>query len=74
MVTREEMAKAVDMGKYFRIPCDSRNLNYDKYFVEGQSDMSSIQDYHSHNTQQLSVDEMITLLRKLDIIRETVVK
>jgi hypothetical protein len=74
LVTREEMAKAVDMGKYFRIPCDSRNLNYDKYFVEGQSDMSSIQDYHSHNTQQLSVDEMITLLRKLDIIRETVVK
>jgi UDP-glucose 4-epimerase len=69
LVTREEMAKAVDMGNYFRIPCDERNLNYDKYFIEGQKDMSKIEDYHSHNTHRLNSKEMKNLLLKLDCIK-----
>jgi len=69
LVTREEMAKAIDMGKYFRIPCDERNLNYDKYFVEGQKDISDISDYHSHNTYRLNITEMKELLLKLEDIR-----
>lgn len=69
LVTREEMSKHIDLGKYFRIPSDNRDLNYDKYFIEGKQEMSAIEDYHSHNTKQLSVDEMKNLLLKLDIIR-----
>jgi UDP-glucose 4-epimerase len=69
LVTREEMAKAIDMGKYFRIPCDERDLNYDKYFLEGQKSMEDIYDYHSHNTHRLSLEEMKELLLKLDDIR-----
>lgn len=70
LVTREEMAKHIDMGNYFRIPSDNRDLNYDKYFVEGQEEMSLIEDYHSHNTNRLSVNEMKNLLLKLDIVRK----
>lgn len=69
LVTREEMAKAIDMGNYYRIPCDERDLNYNNYFVEGQNDISEIKDYHSHNTFQLDVDRMKELLLKLDIIK-----
>jgi len=68
LVTREEMAKAIDMGDYFRIPADNRDLNYDKFFVEGEEEISIIEDYHSHNTTQLDVDGMKKLLLKLDII------
>lgn len=70
LVTREEMAKSIDMGNYFRIPCDSRDLNYDKFFVEGEEELSKIEDYHSHNTQRLDVKGMKELLLKLDMIRE----
>ena len=70
LVTREEMAKSIDMGNYFRVPCDSRDLNYDKYFVEGKEEVSTIDDYHSHNTKQLNLKEMQELLLKLDIIRK----
>ena len=70
LVTREEMAKAIDMEKYFRIPCDSRDLNYDKYFIEGDETVSKIDDYHSHNTRRLDVPEMKELLLKLRFIRE----
>ena len=69
LVTREEMAKHIDMGNYFRIPSDNRDLNYDKYFIEGEEDVSLIEDYHSHNTNQLSVDDMTRLLLKLEIIK-----
>jgi len=69
LVTREEMAKSIDMGHYFRIPCDTRDLNYDKFFVEGEEQLSLIEDYHSHNTERLDVDGMKRLLLKLDIIR-----
>ena len=69
LVTREEMAKAEDMGGYYRIPCDDRDLNYDKYFSEGQEKVSKLEDYHSHNTQRLDVEGMKQLLLKLDIIQ-----
>lgn len=72
LVTREEMARAEDMGQYYRIPCDTRDLNYDKFFVEGNENMARIEDYHSHNTHRLSVEEMKTLLLKLEMIREEV--
>jgi len=68
LVTREEMAKSEDMDNYFRIPADNRDLNYDKYFVEGQEEISEIDDYHSHNTTRLDVEGMKELLIKLDII------
>ena len=67
---REEMARAEDMDNYYRIPCDSRDLNYDKFFVEGSEVVSQIEDYHSHNTHRLDVEEMKQLLLKLDIVRE----
>jgi UDP-glucose 4-epimerase len=70
LITREEMAKAEDMGDYFRIPCDSRDLNYDKYFVEGKEEIAAFQDYHSHNTSRLTFDEMTALLLRLDVIQE----
>jgi len=65
LVTREEMAKSEDMGDYFRIPADNRDLNYDKYFVEGEEEISTIDDYHSHNTQRLDVEGMKELLKKV---------
>ncbi len=67
LVTREEMARADDMGNYYRIPCDTRDLNYDKYFIEGQKKVSVIEDYHSHNTHLLDVEGMIALLKKLNL-------
>ena len=70
LVTREEMAKAIDMGEYYRIPCDTRDLNYDKFFVEGSEEVSRIEDYHSHNTRRLDVEGMKQLLLKLRFIRE----
>lgn len=70
LITREEMFKSVDMGDYFRVPADSRDLNYDKYFIEGEENISEVEDYHSHNTRQLNTQEMKMLLLKLDFIRE----
>ncbi len=70
LVTREEMAKAIDMGGYYRIPCDTRDLNYDKFFTEGNENIAQIEDYHSHNTVRLDVEGMKTLLLKLRFIRE----
>lgn len=72
LVTREEMAKSEDMGEYFRIPCDDRDLNYDKFFVEGEEEISKIEDYHSHNTERLDVEGMKQLLLKLPMIQEDV--
>lgn len=72
LVSREEMAKAEDLGDYFRIPCDTRDLNYDKFFVKGQEKVSAIEDYHSHNTERLDVEGMKKLLLKLDLVREAV--
>jgi len=72
LVTREEMAKAVDMGNYYRIPCDDRDLNYEKYFVNGDNIKNEITDYHSHNTRRLNIPEMKELLLKLDIINNDI--
>jgi UDP-glucose 4-epimerase len=69
LVTREEMAKAIDMGGYFRIPADNRGLNYDQYFVEGEEKVSMIEDYHSHNTTRLDVEGMKELLKKLEMFK-----
>ena len=73
LVTREEMVKAVEMDQYFRIPADNRDLNYDRYFSSG-SDVSMVEDYHSHNTKRLSVAEMKELLLKLPEIRRDLLK
>lgn len=70
LVSREEMAKAEDMGRYFRIPADNRDLNYNKYFVEGEKRISEIDDYTSHNTERLTVDQVKDILLKLDFIKE----
>ncbi|RJG02927.1 polysaccharide biosynthesis protein [Noviherbaspirillum sedimenti] len=70
LVSREEMARADDLGGYYRIPADSRDLNYDKYFVEGETAISQIDDYTSHNTHRLNVEKVKEVLMKLDIIRE----
>jgi UDP-N-acetylglucosamine 4,6-dehydratase len=72
LVTREEMANSSDMGKYYRIPCDARDLNYDKYFVEGQAEIAQIEDYHSHNTTRLDLEGMKNLLLKLPVVRKDV--
>lgn len=73
LVTREEMAKSEDMGNYYRIPCDSRDLNYDKYFVEGEEKVSEFEDYNSHNTKRLDLEGMKELLLRLDEIKEDII-
>ena len=70
LVSREEMARADDLGGYYRIPADSRDLNYDKYFVKGETQMSQFDDYTSHNTRRLDVRELKETLLKLDLIRD----
>jgi UDP-glucose 4-epimerase len=72
LVTREEMAKSEDMGDYFRIPCDSRDLNYDKYFVEGEEKISKFEDYNSHNTRRLDMEGMKELLLRLNELKEDI--
>lgn len=74
LVTREEMAKAEEIDNYYRIPCDDRDLNYNKYFVEGEEKISLCQDYHSHNTHLLDVNEMSKLLLKLEMIKKDQIK
>ena len=69
LISREEMAKAVDMGQYYRIPADNRDLNYDKFILEGQPAANDVDDYTSHNAPRLSVKEIIGLLSSLKYIR-----
>ena len=70
LLTREEKVKAEDMGDYYRIPADNRDLNYANYFSEGEMDMNKVEDYHSHNTERLNIEGMKKLLLKLEFIRE----
>ncbi|MBC7419422.1 MAG: polysaccharide biosynthesis protein [Bdellovibrio sp.] len=70
LVSREEIAKAEDLGGYYRIPADNRDLNYAKYFSEGEQKISALEDFTSHNTERLSVEGVKSLLMKLDYIRE----
>lgn len=72
LVSREEMAKAEDMGKYYRIPADNRDLNYDKFIVEGKVKANDVEDYTSHNTEQLSIDGIKKLLLSLTYIRNEI--
>ena len=70
LISREEMAKADDMGLYYRIPADNRDLNYAQFFSEGEQDISSLDDYTSHNTRRLNVSEIKELLLSLDYLKE----
>lgn len=70
LISREEMAKAEDRGSYYRIPADNRDLNYAQYFSEGEESISNLDDYTSHNTQRLNVEQVKALLLKLDFIQE----
>jgi UDP-N-acetylglucosamine 4,6-dehydratase/5-epimerase len=72
LVSREEMAKAEDLGEYFRITADTRDLNYGKYFTEGDEKISNVKEYTSHNTRRLNVEETKELLLKLRFIRRDV--
>jgi len=70
LLTREERARAVDSERYFRVPADTRDLNYAKYFSEGESAVSALEDYNSHNTRRLDVAGMLELLRKLKSVQQ----
>ena len=70
LLTREERAKAEDLGGYFRVPADNRDLNYASYFTEGEVGLSTLDDYNSHNVPQLDVDDMAEVLLKLDCVTE----
>ncbi len=72
LVSREEMAHAEDLGRYYRIPADSRDLHYDKYFVEGETAIAESHDYTSHSAQRLDVSQVKQLLRSLPIIRDAI--
>ena len=70
LCTREEMLKAEDMGEFYRIPADNRDLNYSRYFSEGETDISEIEDYHSHNTERLDRPAIKALLNDLEYIKQ----
>lgn len=70
LISREEMAHAIDMGGYYRIPADNRDLNYAKYFSEGEEKISHLDDYTSHNTHRLNIAQVKDILLKLDYIKE----
>jgi UDP-N-acetylglucosamine 4,6-dehydratase len=72
LISREEMAHAINLGEYYRIPADNRDLNYAKYFSEGEERISHLDDYTSHNTRRLNVDEVKSLLLTLDYIKDVV--
>lgn len=70
LLTREELARAEDLGGYYRVPADTRDLNYSIYFSEGQKAISAVEDYHSHNTRRLDVDEMAEMLLRLEDVQK----
>jgi UDP-N-acetylglucosamine 4,6-dehydratase len=70
LISREEMSRAVDLGEYYSIPYDNKNLNYSKYFSEGEEAISTYKDYTSHNTKRLNVEETKELLQSLDYIKD----
>ena len=72
LCTREEMLKAQDMGDFYRIPADNRDLNYSMYFSEGEQNIADIKDYHSHNTERLNIDGIKKLISKLAIVRKEI--
>jgi UDP-N-acetylglucosamine 4,6-dehydratase len=72
LCTREEMVKSEDMGDFYRIPADNRDLNYSMYFSEGEQNIAKIEDYHSHNTERLNVEGVKKLISKLAIVRKDI--
>lgn len=70
LLTKEEYIVAKDMGGFYRVPADTRDLNYDKYFVEGDQLLTTEEEYNSHNTQRLSIEEIKQKLLQLDYVRE----
>jgi UDP-N-acetylglucosamine 4,6-dehydratase/5-epimerase len=70
LISREEMAKAEDFGNYYRIPADNRDLNYAQYFSEGEEKISLLDDYTSHNTERLNIEQVKAMLAKLDFIKD----
>ena len=72
LCTREEMVKSEDMGDFYRIPADNRDLNYSMYFSEGEQNIAKIEDYHSHNTERLNVEGVKNLISKLAIVRKEI--
>ena len=72
LVSREEMARVDDMGKYYRVPADSRDLNYGKYFTDGQREISDLSDYTSHNTDRLEIEDVKNKLLQLDLVRNEI--
>lgn len=70
LLTREEKAKSTDLGNYFRVPADNRDLNYDKYFVEGEKIIKELEEYTSHNTERLTIEGVIAKLKTTDFIQE----
>ena len=70
LLTKEENVVAKDMGGFYRVPADKRDLNYDKYFVEGDQKLSSEDEYNSHNTERLNVEQIKEKLLQLDYVRE----
>lgn len=70
LLTREEMLRAIDLGDYFRVPADNRDLNYDAYFTQGNASLSDLADYNSHNTKRLDQTGMVEVLSKLDFIQQ----
>ena len=69
LLSKEEAVKAIDMGDYFRVPADTRDLNYSKYFDKGNSKIGEVEEYNSHNTHRLSKDELYDLLLNLPFIK-----
>jgi len=72
LMTREEVSHAEDLGGYYRIPADNRDLNYNKYFVEGEPVVSQFEDYHSHNTDRLNVEQIKKKLLTLELVRKEI--
>lgn len=72
LVNREEMVKAEDLGNYYRIPADTRDLNYNQFFIEGEAQISQMEEYNSHNTSRLNIEETKQLLLRLDFIKEDI--
>jgi UDP-glucose 4-epimerase len=70
LCTREEMVKAEDMGDFYRIPADNRDLNYSMFFSEGEKNLAEIEDYHSHNTERLNVGGVKNLISKLALVKK----
>lgn len=70
LLTNEECANAIDLGDFYRVPCDKRDLNYDKYFVEGDTERNKLTEFNSNNTNLLKVDEVAEKLMELEYIRD----